>query len=690
MSVATQRQPRIKPLSTLVANQIAAGEVVERPASVVKELLENALDAEATRVTIELEQGGVELVRVSDDGNGIHGEDLALAVAPHATSKIAQANDLDHIATLGFRGEALASIASVSRMSLRSRTHEAVAASELEVEGSTIRFQRPAAGSVGTSVSVRNLFFNTPARRKFLRTVQTEKERCLDMVEQLAIAHPAVGFSVIVDGKRVHELSPNQGPKERVLAILGKELEAQLIGVHADRFDDARGVALWGMAGLPSLARGSMKSQLVFVNGRCVRDRTIQHAIAEAYRGLIEPGRHPTVVLMLDMSPEGVDVNVHPQKAEVRFRDSSMVHSVVLRALREALQRADLTPRVSDLRSPMAWGPGVGGAGGASSAFAAQGLLGAQAPTAAGLPGGASPQGGVSEAKFAAFFSRFRPGEGQLPLNLAAGLRAQELAAGSGAAGVSGVSGVSGASGASGGADSSPPIVAGRAPHAPLVEAPIARGGTPGEAFAGESFENAAPILQVRNSFVIAPDEQGVVIIDQHALHERVMFEYLSQRVLAGPLESQHMLAPAPVAIGQAQAELLPALTPLLAKIGLELDLLGPTTLGVRAFPSFLFERNVEVEGFVVDLLRMAEAGELGPLDASADLASAGEQALREVLDMMSCKAAIKAGDRLSGMELTELLKLREDVERSSNCPHGRPTSIRLTIRELERLFGRA
>ncbi|HEX2837169.1 MAG TPA: DNA mismatch repair endonuclease MutL [Phycisphaerales bacterium] len=636
--------PRILALPALVANQIAAGEVVERPSSVVKELVENSLDAKASRVSLELELGGIELIRVTDDGVGILPDDFAMAVAPHATSKIADAADLDHIATLGFRGEALASIASVSRMTLRSRVAGHDQAWQMDVEGATTQPLRPAAGPVGTSVTVRNLFFNTPARRKFLRTAQTEKERCVDAFHQIALAHPGVAFTLIVDGKSTLDLPPNQSPRERALGILGKELDAQLVMVQADRFDDARGMSLWGLAGLPALARGSTKGQFLFVNGRPVRDRTVQHAVSEAYRGLIEPGRYPTVVLMMELSPEGVDVNVHPQKAEVRFRDSSMVHSVVLRALREALQRADLTPAVTALRPGIAWSPTRGDVNAVQPGLMGAGDLGAPG---AGLPGTIIPGAGITEAKFASFFSRFRPDVEQLPLSLADGDRTHAVAS------------------------------------APVVPSPVAPVDVP-------AATPPAPtrLLQVHNSYVITQDEQGVVIIDQHALHERAMFEYLLQRVGSGSLESQHLLAPIPVRVSKSQAAALGVLQPLLARIGVEAEDAGAAGVLVRAFPSFLFERGVDIVDFVEELLRKADAGEIALGGGTGD--QAFEHALRDVLDMMSCKAAIKAGDRLSDLELADLVQLREDVERSSNCPHGRPTSIRLTLRELEKLFGRS
>ncbi|MFO0857857.1 MAG: DNA mismatch repair endonuclease MutL [Phycisphaerales bacterium] len=699
---------RIRPLPALVANQIAAGEVVERPASVVKELVENSLDAGATRVSIELEQGGIELIRITDNGSGIDPADLPLAVAPHATSKIADTADLDHIATLGFRGEALASIASVSRMTIRSRTAHSTSggASQLDIEGASLQPVRPAAGPIGTSITVRNLFFNTPARRKFLRTAQTEKERCSDVIDALALAHPSVGFTFSVDGKLVLDLPPSQGPRARVLGVLGKEVETQMVDVHADRFDDARGVALWGLAGLPSLARGSAKGQHIFVNGRPIKDRTIQHAISEAYRGLIEPGRFPTLVLMLDMSPQGVDVNVHPQKAEVRFRDASMVHSVVLRSLREALAKADLTPTIAALRpagyNNASWSPAGGGGNGGRD------FLGAS-PSQIGLPLHA-PNPTVSAAKFANYFSRFRPGNEQLPLTLAQGDLTQRESS----------------------LPSHPRLVpsdpwdlstpSSHQDHKnPLETQGLSDSSSAQAETALAAFHAARPViplpadrlLQVHNSYVITQDEEGVVIIDQHALHERVMFEYLLHRVLAGPLESQRLLMPVAIQASPAQVQLLPTIEPLLTRIGIEATTLSPQSIGVHSFPSFLLERNVELGEFTEELLQKAEAGELtsssssshhpiissspshprtpAPSHSSSPAPEhAPEHALRDVLDMMACKAAIKAGDKLSESELTELVKLREDVERSSNCPHGRPTSIRLTMRELARLFGRS
>lgn len=663
---AASRKP-IRVLSPLVASQIAAGEVVERPASVVKELIENALDAHGTRVVVELEQGGIELIRVTDDGQGIAEGELRLALTPHATSKVASADELEHIGTMGFRGEALASIASVSRASIRSRTPQAQGASIIEAEGDVIVAVRPASGPIGTSVTVRNIFFNTPARRKFLRTPATEQGRCAEVVREIAIAHPGIGFALIVDGRTLLDLPAGQTPRQRVLDVLGKELAPQLLEVQADsgaRSQAHAGVlTLWGLIGMPSLARGTLSGQHVALNGRVIRDRTIQHAIKEAYRGLIEPGRHPTAVLLLEMDPRGVDVNVHPAKTEVRFRDSSLVHGTVLSALRQALQGADLTA---------SWQAESRG-----HAFA-QGLLG---PGVAGVPSGAPlPRPVVTPAMRAEEARRFVEGfkaRYQSPGRSLGGCPSEQAT----------------------GATSA------RIDFAALQAAMA--GATPATAPQAPELLSITPTtrpMQVHNSYLVTQDAQGMLIIDQHALHERVMFQKLLARVLGGasvppadapagsapvpqPLESQRLLTQVVVHTEPRAVEVVEHARPLLERLGIEARPLGPASVGVSSFPTFLFDRNVEVEPFVGDLL-VKLAGD-GWAEGSITDPAAIEGALAEVLDMMACKAAIKAGNQLSDMEVGELLATRESIERISACPHGRPTSVRLTMGDLEKLFHR-
>jgi len=633
-AAAVATRPRIARLAPLLVNQIAAGEVIERPASVVKELVENSIDAGAARIAIELERGGVELIRVADDGAGIDPDQLPLAIAPHATSKISQAPDLDRIATKGFRGEALASICSVARVSITSRTRDADAGARIDAEGDHVKPVRPASASPGTTIEVRNLFFNTPARRKFLRTPQTEQTRCLDWVRDLAMAHPATAFSVTADGRRVLDLPPNQTPRDRVLDLIGRELDDQLVEVAWDQFDDARGVTIWGLVGLPTIARATPRAQHVFLAGRVIRDRTIQHALREAYRGLIEPGRHPTAVLMIEMSPEGVDVNVHPAKLEVRFRDQSMVHQAVLHAVRDALRSRDLTPSAVDRRPDLA---------GASSTQI--------------LPPGGAGGGGpdlVDPARFAELFKRRMPGRDAERLDFAPSAGTQ-------------------------GPRTDEPVVVPSEPRAPA--APRAPDEGP-----SSPIRKATRVLQVHRSYLVAEDERGIVLIDQHALHERVMFEKLLARV-TGPaeagesrLETQRLLAPIVVPAAPASVERLDELAPLLDRLGIDAAPLGPATVAVHSFPSLLFSRGVDPLDFMADLFERIERESFTP---------GSEAALHEVLDMMACKAAVKAGDALSDDELAELLSMRERIERSGSCPHGRATTVRLTIEDLERLFDR-
>lgn len=632
--------PDIRVLPTLLVNQIAAGEVIERPASVVKELVDNAIDAKSTRITIDIESGGVELIRVSDNGHGIRADQLTLALAPHATSKIRSAEDLDRIGTLGFRGEALASIASVSRLSLRSRTAGDVGASRLDAEGDSISPIRPDAGPVGTSITVRNLFFNTPARRKFLRTPATEQQHCVETASALAMSHPAIGFTLSVDGRITLDLPPDQGPRDRALAVIGREMESQYLEVSIDQWDDARGIAMWGLVGTPNLARLTTKWQHVFLNGRPIRDKTIQHALKEAYRGLTEPGKHPAVVLMLAMDPGAVDVNVHPAKAEVRFRDSGLIHSAIHRSVREALQRADLTPA-------------IGAASPASSASIFP--LRTSAITPALAAEGDAPLIDTSKPtrdRFVDYFKRFVPSDTDGKTFDYEGLSAAVVAE------REAVERERAALEAARTAQPSPPAD-------PSLPAPVA----------------AARILQVHQSYVVTQDEQGVVIIDQHALHERVMFEKLKSRLGEGELESQRLLMPAIVPATARQIEKLRAMDAVLHRLGLTIEPIGPEQLAVHSFPTFLFDRRVDAGPFVAELLERAESSEF-PLEAEA--------LIHEVLDMMACKAAVKAGDSLNETELAELLRMRDEVERSSNCPHGRPTTIRLSIKELERRFGRS
>jgi len=629
------RRMPIRPLPALLVNQIAAGEVIERPASVVKELVENAIDAGATRIDVEIEDGGRELIRVRDDGRGIPMEELALAVSPHATSKIEKQEDLDAISTMGFRGEALASIASVSRMTILSRTAEQEGAGRLDAEGAAIGEVMAAGGPVGTTVTVRNLFFNTPARRKFLRTAVTETSRIAEMVEAIALAHPRLGFTLTSNGRSKLDLPPDATPRRRALDILGGELEDQLLEVSAD-FVEERGLSMWGLIGLPGIARGTANHQRLYVNGRPIRDRSLQHALKEAYRGLIEPGRYPTLLLFLEIDPRQVDVNVHPTKAEVRFRNQSAAHGAVLRVVRDRLRQADLTPAYDLNRGRSGWPAPTFGSG----------LHGeSDAATAVAPPPPQRPITSTSD--FVDYFKRLDPTQKGFVYT-----EVKQALADTG--------------GESAGDESRESADRGDDAADDAAMLPAIR--------------RAAEILQLHSSYIVTQDERGLVIIDQHALHERVMFEKLMARVGERNLESQRLLMPEIVEVDRAMVERLDELRPLFVRIGVEAEAMGPASIAVHAFPSFLFERNVEAGPFLSELLeRHIEEG------FGEDV----EAALHEVLDMMACKAAVKAGDHLSDDELKELLRHRDAVERASNCPHGRPTTLRLSIDDLNRQFGR-
>jgi DNA mismatch repair protein MutL len=618
----------IRRLSPLLVNQIAAGEVIERPASVVKEIVENSIDAGATRIDVAIEQGGRELIRIADNGCGMSIDDLPLAIAPHATSKISAAEDLDAIATMGFRGEALASIASVSRLSILSRTADQPSAGFIEVEGDVFTLVKPAGGPVGTIVTVRNLFFNTPARRKFLKSEPTEAGRVTDVVENIALAHPSVGFSLMVDGRLKLDLPPDQLPRQRALAVLGEELANELLDIVADD----HGLRIWGLAGKPAIARGTARHQRIFLNGRAIIDRSIHHAIKEAYRGLIDPTRSPTILLFLTIDPRQVDVNVHPAKAEVRFRNQAQVHGAVLSAVRRSLRAADLVPEL-DVTPMRSW----------SDSFRAGEL-----PTPA-LASSHSFGSGIGEAwksasaaqEFVEHFRRLDPRQ--------KGFVYSE-------------------------------VKQALAETSPEALGDAQRETASGDASSLPGVRSVSGVLQVHSSYIVTQDDHGLVIIDQHALHERVMFEKLIERIARGPLESQRLLMPAVVDVERSQVELLDELKPLLNRIGIEAEPIGPASIAIHAFTSLLFERGVNPVEFMKELLDQA---------SSKGVNANTEAALHETLDMMACKAAVKAGDKLAPEELAELLKYRDTIERSSNCPHGRPTTLRLSLKELERQFGR-
>ena len=572
----------IRVLPTLLVNQIAAGEVVDRPASIVKELIENAIDAGSTRIDIQLDHGGKDGIRVSDNGGGIAPEELELAVTPHATSKITEEADLAAIASLGFRGEALASIGSVSHLSLISRRQEDASGTSIAVDGGELVLPKPVAASVGTTVEVKRLFFNTPARRKFLKSDGAETTRVRDVVQRLAASHAEVAFT-FKSGDKTLLSYPQENARERILSIFGEELDGELVEIDGS----VEGIALWGLVGKPSVARPTSRHIRIHVNGRSITDSSITHALKEAYRGLIEPKRWPTAALFLEMDPSQVDVNVHPQKSEIRFRDRDSIWRLVNKTIAGALAKEDIVPTYQ--------------------------------------PSMASPSNGGQHR--AAFGPKATP---SFPLDLAR------------------------------------QAVAGIELSTPTTPLPTIMG--------------PDAVMQVQKCFLVTQDEQGILIIDQHALHERIMFEEFSTRMAKGNLESQRLLVPDAFEADGGQIEALETHATLFDKLGIDASASGPASILVYALPTLLVSRNVNGASFIRELL-----DKLG----SSDFPSSEEEALSAVLDMMSCKAAIKAGDYLNPQELADLLKKRKDIERGSSCPHGRPTTMRLSIEELEKRFGR-
>ena len=595
--------PRIQKLPPAVVNRIAAGEVVERPASVVKELLENALDARPTRIDVALEQGGVALVRVSDDGCGIAADELPLAVAQHATSKLRVAEDLERIGTLGFRGEALASIGEVSRLVIRSRTAHAPGAS-ITVDGGRVGEVMPEGLGVGTTVEVHQLFGNVPARRAFLRAAQTEWSHSADAFVRTALAHPGVAFTLCHNtstgrGRRVHDLPPTDSWQRRISDLYGEALGGRLLEVQASDGE----ISVSGLVGRPEDDMAGTRLQHLFVAGRPFRDRSILHAVQEGYRGMLLSGRQPIVFLKFDVPPDAVDVNVHPAKMEVRFREPSRLYRLVLAALRTRFLAEDMTAR---LKPP---------------------------PTAA-EPASANPR----------LWSDQTAATSWLP---AEGPRATPFAAAPPAA--------------------SPHPTSTAAAAVPAWERDTARGA-----------EERA--VQMHDRYIVVESDGGIEVIDQHALHERVLYERLKAAVERGGLDVQRLLVPERLDLSPAELELVEQHQATLEQAGMRVEPFGGATVIVTSKP--VLAGNTPAVAIVREALdRLATV--------AAGRGAAAALLVDEVLHGLACKAAIKAGDPLSQAEIDALVRDRRLVRESHHCPHGRPTSLTLSRQELDRQFRR-
>jgi len=564
----------IRVLPELLISQIAAGEVVERPASVLKELLENALDAGATEIQVTLEQGGAKRVQVDDDGAGLARDELPLALARHATSKIQSLDDLQGVATMGFRGEALASIASVARLSLTSRPGGAPHAAMIRAEGGAGTAPAPAARAQGTTVLVEDLYFNTPARKKFMRSEQTEFGHCEETFRRIALARPEIAFTLKHNG-RVSAHLRAQKIAERAAALLGQEFLHASFQVQAQ----AGSLRLHGLAGTPQAARPRADAQYLFVNGRFVRDRMLSHAVREAYRDQLHGDRQPAYLLFFEIDPRGVDVNVHPAKIEVRFRDSGGIHQFVLHALKRALAPSAGEAPVSYAR-PASAGPGL--------------------------------QQGFQLAQPAQAYQNFMAAA-TVPVALPA-------------------------------AEKSPPL-----------------------GFA---------LAQLHGVYILAQNEAGLVLVDMHAAHERIVMEKLKLGLDAGAVARQSLLVPAVLSVDALDIATAEEHGATLEKLGLETTVSGPNELAVRAAPALL--AGGDIAGLTRDLLKdIREYGASQALSARQN----------ELLATMACHAAVRANRALSVTEMNALLREMEETERSGSCNHGRPTWYQLSMADLDRLF---
>lgn len=633
--------PSIRLLSPRLANQIAAGEVVERPASVVKELVENALDAGADRVDVEVEQGGVKLIRVRDDGSGIAEDDLPLALSRHATSKISSLDDLESVASLGFRGEALASISSVSRLTLTSRTDQQEAASRVEVEGRDMDARiSPAAHPVGTTVEVRDLFFNTPARRKFLRTEKTEFNHVEECVRRQALSRFNAGFTLRHNQRVVQNLRPAQSAldrERRIGALCGQKFVDNAVVIDAE----ATGLRLWGWVALPTFSRSQADLQYFFVNGRVIRDRLVAHAVRQAFRDVLYNNRHPAFVLYLEVDPATVDVNVHPTKHEVRFRDGRLVHDFIFRTLHKAL--ADVRPD-DHFRGAMAqsFGGEVAGQVEAPADAATQSQpqawssqshapsFGGQAGTR-GVGGQAAPRQEWRASDQMAFYRSLGGGgvsAGQEPVSFDGGAAR------------------------------------------PSTAADLPAGGDTDEPPLGYA------ISQLHGIYVLAQSTAGMIVVDMHAAHERITYERMKRALAEQDLKSQPLLVPLSLAVSQKEAALAETHGEELQQLGLQIERIGPETLAVRQVPALL--RGADTEQLVRDVLSdLIEHGQSDRVEAVT----------HELLGTMACHGSVRANRQLTIPEMNSLLRDMEATERSGQCNHGRPTWTLVTLAELDKLF---
>jgi len=658
---------RIAALPDHLVNQIAAGEVVERPANALKEIVENSIDAGATVIEVELAGGGIRLIRVSDNGGGIHPDDIELALHRHATSKIKTLNDLEHVASMGFRGEGLASIASVSRLTLTSRQDGSAHATQVKAEDGKLSSPTAAAHPVGTTIEAAELFFNTPARRKFLKSENTEYAHCATMLERLALAHPHIAFSLKRDGKQVFKL-PAQSLHERIAAIVGEDFQAASLEI-----DSGNGaLRLYGAIAKPTFAKGKTDKQYCFVNHRFVRDKVMLHAVKQAYRDVLHNALTPAFVLFLDLPPEAVDVNVHPTKTEIRFRDSQQVHQLVFHTLNKALAdtRADLTESVGNAGEVLHEITGIRPAATSSENEHNQSL---QNPTTSSENIFATaPSVHASEPRNAFSSGKTAP----MPYQAARAPQQRSLSLRESRAALNTYAELF-KNTAADEAD----IELAQFEQARFGNTSATSSENPARTFSDDPKPELPPlgfaIAQLLGIYILAQAEDSLLLIDMHAAAERVNYEKMKrQRQENGNLQSQRLLIPVTFAASHEECAALADHGDTLAGFGLELSDMGGNTLAVRAVPAML--GKADVISLAKDVL-----GELAQVGNSQTI----EEHENHILATMSCHGSVRAGRQLTLPEMNALLRDMENTPRSNQCNHGRPTWVKLTLKELDALF---
>lgn len=645
--MSTPPRPAIRPLSDLLINQIAAGEVVERPASVLKEVLENAVDAGARAIEVQLEQGGVRRIRVADDGCGIVRDDLALALARHATSKIASLDDLERVGTMGFRGEALAAIAAVARTTITSRAEGSTHAWRIDGTDHSVA---PAALNHGTVVDVADLYFNTPARRKFLKSDATEFAHCDEMFRRVALARPDLAMQLSHNGRVIHRL-PASEPARRIGALMGDDFLE-----HARPLDaDAGLLRLGGVASLPAYSRASRDAQYFFVNGRFVRDKLLTHAVRQAYTDILHGSRHPAYVLFLELDPAGVDVNVHPAKIEVRFRDSRAVHQFVFHAVSRVLAESGASLAGHDTGLHAAREAG-------SSAVAPAETITKPAPGT--VPSSARPATYHGAGPARPYVPPHHAVQGRLAMDSASQAYYAFVAPTT----------------TSEGADTPRPVFAASGDNDHGSNGATATA-TPGSRAPLPSVTEGAPLgyalAQLHGVYILAQNAAGLVLVDMHAAHERILYEKL-KTVLDGQPAVQRLLIPSVLSLGTREMATAEECTDVLADMGFEVAPLGPQELAVRSVPALLASAPIP------DLMR-GLLHELGEYPAS-EVVTARRN---ELLGTMACHGAVRANRQLTVPEMNALLRDMEITERADQCNHGRPTWTQLSMADLDRFFMR-